>query len=68
MGRGLVGEWPSGGRPQKGQCQTPVFLTAFRKTNDQYEKRIANFVKKISLLPGKICHARGPLLAWFPQA
>ena len=55
MGRGQVGEWPSRGRARQGQCQKPAFLTAFRKTNDQY-----GIFFLISLLPDKICHARGP--------
>ena len=41
MGHGPVGEWPSGGRAQQCQCQTPVFLTAFIKTNDQYGRIIS---------------------------
>ena len=46
MGRGQVGEWPSGGRARQGQCQPSTFFNVFRQTNDKHEKRIANFVKK----------------------
>ena len=59
IGRGTVGEWPSGGRAQQGQSQTPAFLTVFRKTDDQYDKIIC---EKNHLLPDKICHPRDPLL------
>ena len=48
MGCGSVGEWPSGGRAWQGKCQTSVFLTTFRKTNDQFEKN-CKFCKKKSV-------------------
>jgi hypothetical protein len=43
MGCGPMEEWPSGGRAQQDQCQTPAF--------DKYEKRIANFVNENQFTP-----------------
>ena len=57
------GSGPAGAR--QGQCQPSTFSYCFQSNKWPTWKKNCQFCEKISLLPGKICHAWGPIAARF---